>query len=185
MARHCGDQRQGDQSGTLLAGAWSLCSSRVPTKEEAEKWIKERDWSVLKIANAESDESNALDVLLASTTRTEVGGSFEDVNIVSLLTHVFSSDPTVDIKDLNAYKTLLRCGIKPVIEGKERYFHVSTKRDHPYLSRIYKGTMFEGKWKDPLLRMEGAKDSNVTFYQKTKTRAVSIMADCLAEESPE
>ena len=185
MARHCGDQRQGDQSGTLLAGAWSLCSSRVPTKEEAEKWIKERDWSVLKIANAESDESNALDVLLASTTRTEVGGSFEDVNIVSLLTHVFSADSTVDIKELNAYKTLLRCGIKPVIEGKERYFHVSTKRDHPYLSRIYKGTMFEGKWKDPLLRMEGAKDSNVTFYQKTKTRAVSIMADCLAEESPE
>ena len=37
-------QRLGDQYGTLLAGAWSLMSSEVPTVEQARALIDQNDW---------------------------------------------------------------------------------------------------------------------------------------------
>lgn len=72
-ARRFGTQRDGDQYGTLLAGAWSLTNRRVPTVEEAAEWIERYDWSE-HMENHDSDESQRAMAALMETHLRVSGG---------------------------------------------------------------------------------------------------------------
>jgi putative DNA primase/helicase len=63
-------QRQGDQYGTLLAGAWSLMSSRAATIEDAYQLIDANDWEAYK-EQSEADEERCLQHILQHQIRVE------------------------------------------------------------------------------------------------------------------
>ena len=67
-----GSQRQGDQYGTLLAGAWCLMHSSVPTDAEALELIDQQNWEPYQEPAGESDEHRCLQHLLQATVRVEV-----------------------------------------------------------------------------------------------------------------
>jgi putative DNA primase/helicase len=50
-ARHFDSQALGDQYGTLLAGAWALQSSLVPTEQQVQELIEGTDWSSYRQSN--------------------------------------------------------------------------------------------------------------------------------------
>lgn len=68
-----GSQREGDQYGTLMAGAWSLSHDRVATVEEARAWMAQYDWSDY-LENSDSEESDkALGAFLEAHVRCDNG----------------------------------------------------------------------------------------------------------------
>ncbi|MDO3620222.1 hypothetical protein Q3O98_03830 [Ralstonia pseudosolanacearum] len=79
-ARRFGSQREGDQYGTLLAGAWSLLSSELATAEDAATLIDSLDWSE-HVEQGGDDRFEALHTMLACVVRTESG----DATILELL----------------------------------------------------------------------------------------------------
>ncbi len=64
MASEVPTKREADQLGTLMAGAWLLQSSAVPTPEQAEGWVVGRGWDTLNDNAQESDADRALGALL-------------------------------------------------------------------------------------------------------------------------
>jgi putative DNA primase/helicase len=71
-AQRLGSQRQGDQYGTLLAGAWCLMHDRVPSEAEALRLIDEQDWEPYREAAEQSDEQRCLQFLLQHQVRVEL-----------------------------------------------------------------------------------------------------------------
>ena len=64
-------QRQGDQYGTLLAGAWSLFSSQVPTEAQALQLIDDNDWQPYREASDRPDELRCIQAILQHQIRVE------------------------------------------------------------------------------------------------------------------
>jgi putative DNA primase/helicase len=64
-------QREGDQYGTLLAGAWSLTNTRVATEADAYALIDANNWEPYKEGNGEPDEQRCLQQILQHQVRVE------------------------------------------------------------------------------------------------------------------
>ena len=64
-------QRLGDQYGTLLAGAWSLMSSQVPTDQEARTLIDQNDWEPYSQSTEVPDERRCIQRILQHQVRVE------------------------------------------------------------------------------------------------------------------
>jgi putative DNA primase/helicase len=71
-ALHFDSQRQGDQYGTLLAGAWSLMNARVATEADARGLIEGNDWAAYKESAEQADEDRCLQHILQHQLRVEV-----------------------------------------------------------------------------------------------------------------
>jgi len=106
-AKRFGSQREGDQYGTLMAGAWSLVNSGVATAEQADAMIARYDWSEY-VEHTESDEStNALSALLAVQIRMPIGGNLSVHELICSA----ADDATDFAQRKTAYDTLRRHGV--------------------------------------------------------------------------
>jgi putative DNA primase/helicase len=76
-----GSQRDGDQYGALLAGAWSLVSTNLATLQEARDMIKRYDWSDY-LEGSETEESSKA---LAALTGTVVSSKGNEASIYTLI----------------------------------------------------------------------------------------------------
>lgn len=147
-AEKFGSQRDGDQYGTLLAGAWSLISTAVATSEQARAIFDSHNWQELR-DNADSDESHrALSSLMESHVR--VKGGIE-LTVYELL-RAASGNPTgiAEINDVTADAILQRYGMK--VKGS--WLVLSNNSNE--LKRLMQGTTFEADLRGVLLRVEGA-----------------------------
>jgi len=147
-----GSQRDGDQYGALLAGAWSLISTKVATPEEARAIFDSHNWQELR-DNAESDESHsALSALLECHIRVKSGTELTVYELVKAA----SGSPTgmTDISDVAADALLQRHGMKV----KDDWLILSNNSNE--LKRLMHGTTFEADMRGVLLRVTGA-DKNM------------------------
>lgn len=64
-------QRQGDQYGTLLAGAWAMQSSLVATEADAYTMIDENDWEPYRETAEQPDEIRCIQTILQRQIRVE------------------------------------------------------------------------------------------------------------------
>jgi hypothetical protein len=72
-AQVLGSRRIGDQLGAMLAGAYSLHSSKRLTVEQAREWLSQHDWGDLTAAEAEKDEHRLLATILQEVVRVQIG----------------------------------------------------------------------------------------------------------------
>ena len=149
-ARKFGSQRDGDQYGTLLAGCWSLMSSRVATMDQAERMIDSFDWSEYR-ENAETDESTkALAALLECEIATANGRRMSVFEIVKVAGGDYV--PSLDgLNDRDADSILQRYGMR-VISGDLLLSNNSTS-----LSNLMNETPFAADIRGQLLRVHGAR----------------------------
>lgn len=104
-------QRLGDQYGTLLAGAWSLQSSEVPTRDQAFALIDQNEWESYSQTTEVPDEKRCLQRILQHQIRVEADKTVtRSINELVECVLGYSSDPVVT-KSL-AEATLGRHGIK-------------------------------------------------------------------------
>jgi putative DNA primase/helicase len=79
-AQHFGNQRAGDQIGTLIAGAFCLASDATPSRRKALEFIQAQAWTdVLRESDAEKDHDQLLRYILQHLIRvqTPADGSIE------------------------------------------------------------------------------------------------------------
>jgi len=146
---HTGDKRSADQIGTLLAGAYSLTSTREITESAAAEWLAKQDWNGFKIDAVDADENQCLAHLFSSLVRVEKQFGTEQITIDEAVQRVkkdhFSEPETL---------ALLRIGIK--IEEES----LIVANNHQGLERCFSSTPWAGaKWKGQLLRVFGANNS--------------------------
>lgn len=169
-----GEQRAGDQIGTLLAGAFSLFSDKLMTYETAVEWMNKHDWTTQKEEiESQKDEEKLLYYLMQRTTRLKN----EEYSIGKLVGIALNQSAEWD-KVEDARKNLGQLGIK--IDGSRMYI----SNTNPNLAKILENTAWAVNWSRILRRLPGAQAAGVTYFGFTgsETRAVSIPVDIFMQE---
>lgn len=164
-----GAQRTGDQLGALLAGAYSLFSSKVISYEEAVEWVRGKDWSEERSLDATRDEQVLFSHLMEQLTQVETDtGRYErQIGELVLIASYQHSDALVG--DQTAHSRLKRLGIK--IDGD--FIVISNSADP--IRRMLNGTSWSKNHNRILLRIDGAREYPSTkFAAGLQTRAVGV-----------
>jgi len=153
-------QRDGDQFGTLLAGAWCLQQDRAPTEAEALVLLKGQDWAGLGagVSVQVNDSRQSLDAILSSPVRVDQR-TFSVAQLIEVAAGgamaASGSQPAFD----QAVHTLGLHGIR-ISEGEDprRLMFAMARRE---LVKLVEGTDFETDLIGRLARLPGAWKSKV------------------------
>ncbi len=175
--RHLGAQRDGDQIGALLAGAFALTSGRKITAEQAAEWCAKQDWSTFAQNESDMDERQCLACLLSGLVEHEDSGRRVRRSIGEIITFALDHKRP-DHERKAARETLERHGVGIRRDG------IDVSNSLSELKRIFADTTFAGKWSDQLKRLDGAKAVAASHFNRAQTRAVrlpmSMFEDVLA-----
>ena len=171
-AAHFDSQALGDQYGTLLAGAWSLQSSRVPTEAEVQGLIQGTDWSSYRESTEIADERRCLNRILQYQLRVEseerTGLVRTVLELVELVTTGMAS-PLEPVRVADAADLLARHGLR-VREGELLISNTAEA-----IARMLANTAWSTNWSTILGRLPGATRSLLVHFRGVGTsRAVAI-----------
>lgn len=155
VAAVMGEQRAGDQIGTLLAGAYSLVSDDLIGFERATAWVQKHDWEDTKAeVQGQSDEAELLRHLLQQVVRFQTDNSTGERTVGELVDMARRFEPGYDF----ATKTLGRIGLR----YSEGGLLVSNTADG--IKRLLKNTPWSVNWAKVLKRLPDAKAAGVTYF---------------------
>jgi putative DNA primase/helicase len=80
-----GSRRDGDQLGPLIAGAYSLTSTRKISKEDAEKWMQSQNWDWHVAAKDVSDAEKLMQTIMTARVRYDDNGMGRESSIGELV----------------------------------------------------------------------------------------------------
>ena len=169
-----GDKRSADQLGTLLAGAFSLTSTRIATEGFAKDWMAKQDWTGFKAEEVDNDENQCLSHLFAASIRYEITGrpvtrSVSEAVVIANLSDSYGSNE--QLSERNETRDALRRHGIMIKDGR-----ASIANRHPALERIFADTPWAGaKWRQQLERVPGHEKHEVlNFGLNIRQRAVSV-----------
>lgn len=168
-AKEFGSRRLGDQMGMPLAGIWCLQNDRMPTADEVRNLI-----TTMAIQDDKEDdddqtqEEQALDKFLF----TELQMSNNKRFIISMLLSNIAGVMNTSGVDANDAEEMLRS--RGVMIKNDRLY-LSLKAE-ALPSEIYSNSDWGVKgWREALLRLEGARREEVTYFTKSLySRGISI-----------
>lgn len=179
FAIRSGSVRDGDQYGTMLAGAWSLISDRVPTETEAFEFIDRYDWTEHLEQHDTDDSMRALSYLLESRVRLQGG---IEVTINELVREAASlKNDGFQIGAVAADAMLQRYGIRLTADNR----HMLLSNESRSLRSLLSDTQFAADIRGMLLRVPGATryDNKAVRFNGAASKCVSIpLAAILANE---
>lgn len=162
-------QRLGDQYGTLLAGAWSLQSSQIPTRDQAFALIDQNNWDSYSQATEMPDEQRCLERILQQQIRVEAD-KIVTRTIGELVELVLNYCTDLSVTKTLAEATLGRNGIK-ADDGCVVISNTSNA-----IAAMLADTAWSNCWPTVLARLPGATKAGVTRFKgmTSASRAVSI-----------
>lgn len=170
-----GDKRSADQIGSLLAGAFSLTSTREISDSSARDWMSKQDWAGFRTEEVDNDENQCLAHLFSASLRFELLGRNVIRSVAEIIEEVLEIPefPTLEgdkVRSEDLRRTLLRHGLKLAAEG----LYVANR--HPELERVFDNTPWAGaKWRMQIERVPGAKPAGtMAFGTHIKQRAVLV-----------
>ncbi len=165
-----GAQRAGDQLGAILAGAYSLFSSKLITYEEAVMWVKDKDWNEEKGLESTRDEYVLFSYLMEQITRVEANGTGYERTIGELILAASLDKQDEYIGNETAQNRLRRLGFKIDSTG---FMYISNRSAS--ISKMLNGTPWEKNHSRTLMRIEGSVSiESTTFAAGIKGRAVAL-----------
>jgi putative DNA primase/helicase len=170
-ADHFDSQRQGDQFGTLLAGAWSLTNQHVASEAEAFALINRENWQQYRDDAEQPDEERCLQHVLQHQLRVEGDrGNGYMRTVWELIELARGSVASMEIGPGSAEAHLGRVGIR--VEGDRLLISNTAKA----LRRILSETPWADSWGTVLSRLPGAQRAGVTRFRGLAgvSRAVSV-----------
>lgn len=175
-----GSQRDGDQYGTLMAGAFSLISRERITLEAAQNWIDTYDWSEHRENNETDEGERALAALMGAHIRVH-GGAEVTVHELVLTAKGYVVDGISSMQPATAEAVLQRYGMRTDLD---RLVLSNTSSE---LRRLMQGTAFEADLRGVLLRLQGAdRYGNKSIkFSGVASKAISIPLDGLLDDAVE
>lgn len=165
-----GGQREGDQVGALLAGAYSLISDREIDFDTALNWIKSRDFE-RTTKQQDQDEIRLFYHLMERMTIVELEMRRQEVNVGQLVQICLADDfaSQDDISKATAKKRLAVLGFK--VENETLY--ISNTAD--FVKKSLRETPWSKNHTTILKRINGAEAVDaMRFGSGVKSRAVAI-----------
>jgi putative DNA primase/helicase len=144
-------QRQGDQYGTLLAGAWSLANSRPATIDDAYQLIDANNWDAYT-EQTEADEERCLQHILQHQVRVESEERICTRTLGELVEITSRHRLDNDVTTRQAHDALSRHGLK-VNEDQNRLLISHTAKA---IAGILRETAWGNGWSTVLSRLAGA-----------------------------
>lgn len=144
-----GAQRQGDQFGTLAAGAWCLTYSRVATLEEATKMLDAYDWNEHTENLDQDDAAKALESVMSAKIKVGLVG---DLSVFELVREACPAYRKGVIEQAAADDTLKRHGMRIDIKADQMIFGTSIST----LKHLVERCAFVTDLRGQLLRLPGA-----------------------------
>jgi len=168
------NQRLGDQIGALLAGAYSLASSKEITREIADKFLEGIDFREEEERSSVTDEDTCLQTIIQSQLRIVSEGKQVDVTVGELIQRVAVENPQDErvISSQNEAELYLkRNGIRYIIETKDVVFASA----HDGIRAMLRNTAWPSNYSRMLKRINGSKNAGqVRFTAGVRQYAVSI-----------
>ncbi|MGB5135409.1 MAG: hypothetical protein WBN89_09585, partial [Prochlorococcaceae cyanobacterium] len=149
-AQHFDSQALGDQYGTLLAGAWSLQSSQVPTAEQVQGLIEGTDWSSYRQSTEIADERRCLNRILQHQLRVETEDRVLTRSIGELVELISTVNPLEPVSSRHADELLSRHGLR-IADGM-----LLVSNTAEAIGRILADTPWASSWSTILGRLPGA-----------------------------
>lgn len=162
-----GSQRDGDQYGTLLAGAWSLISSEPVTLESALGLIDDYDWSEHRENNEVDEGERALSALMGALVRIHGGAEVTVNELVRRASGIEVEGLTMATESAEA--VLQRHGMRT--DNKLLILSNTSMQ----LKQLMAGTPFEADLRGVLLRVKGAQRYPTTIkFNGIASRAITL-----------
>ena len=149
-AVHFDSQALGDQYGTLLAGAWALQSSSVPTDGQVRGLIEGTDWSSYRESTEIADERRCLNRILQHQLRVETEDRVLTRSIGELVELISTANPLEPVSSRLAEELLSRHGLR-LAEGM-----LLVSNTAEAIGRILADTPWASSWSTILGRLPGA-----------------------------
>jgi putative DNA primase/helicase len=172
-----GDKRSADQIGALLAGAYSLTTSKQVSDVIALEFMQRQDWSGFKSEDVDNDENQCLAHLAASSIRFDVAGVNYQRTISEVIADIQSDPLSADdagtmMRRKDRMDALQRHGVRFCADSRG----IFVANNHPALEQIFSPTAWgASKWKHQLERVTGAKRMGVmAFGSQIRQRCVWI-----------
>lgn len=177
-AEKFGSQRDGDQYGTLMAGAWSLQSDALATPNQAREMLDAYDWDD-HMEHAETDESQmALGALMGAMVSLQ-GGAKCTIHELVMLACGRPVPGAPELTPTEAGAALKRLGLKA--EGGSLLL---ANRMLPPLEEIMRHSQFAADLRGQLLRLPGAaRYPKVIRFGGALDRGYSIPLQPLLDET--
>lgn len=160
-AARFGSQREGDQYGTLLAGAWTLTNDAKATIADAEKMIDSHDWSDhIDNSEADEDQNRALSALMGAQIRLAGGIVATVYELVSAAAGYEVKTLPANIQRSDADAIIRRYGMRVEGDDGKSTLPATTlllANSSVELVKLVDGTPYESDLKGQLLRTRGAK----------------------------
>jgi putative DNA primase/helicase len=165
-------QRLGDQYGTLLAGAWSLMSSEVPTDQQARDLIDQNDWEPYSQSTEVPDERRCIQRILQHQVRVETNDKTYTRTLGELVEIVSLQSADIDVSSGKAQSTLGRHGLR--VDQEARLLQISNTAEA--LAAILKDTPWGHSWATVLSRLPGATKAGAVRFKGAGavSRAVAL-----------
>lgn len=163
-----GSQRDGDQYGALLAGAWSLISTEVATRQQAREMFSGYNWHELRDNNDADESQRALAALMEAHVRIKGGAELTVYELVRAASGVETG--ITEINEVTADAILQRYGMR--VRGDWLLMANNSNE----LSRLMSDTTFAADYRGVLLRLEGAdKNGNKTErFNGVQTKCIRL-----------
>lgn len=173
-----GNKRAGDQVGTLMAGAYSLTSSKRVTQRFVEDWVSAQDWEWSELSGGTADAETLVGYIMSHRVRYDQDGMGRESTIGEMIWRVHRGE---GVAVEAAARGLGSVGIK--IDG-DRLVISNTS---PRIKDALKDTPWGASWKRTLGDYPGSDNCGgrvVYFAAGIKSRATSIpLADALGGDS--
>ena len=165
-------QRLGDQYGTLLAGAWSLMSSEVPTDQQARALIDQNDWEPYSQSTEVPDERRCIQRILQYQVRVETNDKTYTRTLGELVEIASMQSTDVDVSSGKAQSTLGRHGLR--VDQDACLLQISNTAEA--LATILKDTPWGHSWATVLSRLPGATKAGAVRFKGAGavSRAVAL-----------
>ena len=170
-------QRLGDQYGTLLAGAWSLMSSDVPTDQQARTLIEQNDWEPYSQTTEVPDEQRCIQRVLQHQVRVETDEKTYTRALGELVEIAVQHRMDRDVTVRQATEVLGRHGLKVVPEQQQLLVSNTAEA----LASILRDTAWSHSWATVLSRLPGATKAGTVRFNGAGavSRAVALQIGAL------
>lgn len=152
VSMRLGTRRLGDQIGTLLAGAYSLHSTRVISLDVALAYVDRQEWGDATTQDQQKDEDRLLSHLTSHRVRLSLGnGPAMDITIGRLIAAAFGGDERISADTAN--QELRDYGIRA---SPNHPFGIWVSTNHPAIAKAVAVTPWAGNWSRTLSRLPDA-----------------------------
>ena len=192
MSKKLKSKRQGDQIGSLLAGAYAIVSDEIISIDKAQAWADSVNWEKETNVYEKSDHEKCIEVILQQLIKNETNNRFEAVgDLLSQAGKIADSHTSeegrhqIELDRRIARDTLRKYGITTIKNKNTGYFDIGIAENHSLLKKLLENTPWHNGYKLTLGRFKDAVVKTAVFADKTRSAAIIVPFKTIFKEDIE